>query len=409
MTTFVIVGGFRDVIVSCCSQEYGKGNLRQVGIIFHKGLFIYWSFAALILIISTQIEWIFVTVGQDPVVSSMVGDSIFYFGIAMFPLTFHVALMAFLQGQQIVVPQIIATFVSLVAHPLWCYIFMIQFEWDLKGAGLAYIASNLLAGALTYFIMKFLGLCKDTFILIPTRDSFRNYKELLSLGLKNTLTLALQWWIPQIGTFMIGLLGKVQLAAQVCVFQVQLILVIIPDSLQLGGVSLAAYYAAQGKKKEFIHISKLTILMGLTLMSIIVIVLFLIREPLALLLNKDPEVTHFITSIFPYVFVYVFLEGYHYLVSIFLQAVGIYGPAVIFLSVNYYLIGLPCAYVLGFVYDKGIYGIWTGFIIGAIGECICFTVYILLLDLDKEIARIQSEEIEAEAEAETEILPSSKV
>ena len=353
------------------------------------------------LVISTQIEHIFLALGQDPDVSRMVGDNIIFFSIAMFPLAFHVVFMAFLQGQQIVLPQVVSTFVTLVAHPLWCWIFMIHFDWELKGAAFAYILSNILAGGLTFLVVKFLGHCKETLIL-PTKASFKNYGDLIALGVKNTLTLALQWWIPQIGTFMVGLLGQAQLAAQVCVFQVQLILVIIPDSLQLGGVSLAAYYAAQGKKNKFIHVSKLTILLGLTVMSIIVILLFLVREPLAILLNKDLEVSHLIISLFPYVFVYVFLEGYHYLVSIFLQAVGIYGPAVIFLFVNYYLIGLPCAYVLGFRYDHGIYGIWVGFIVGAIGECICFTVYILLLNIDKEIERIQSMEHELEDAQENE-------
>ncbi len=124
VTTAAVIIGIRDALETCCSIEIGKGNLREAGLLFHKGLFMSWGVAVVMLLVGFKLEDILVFFGQDPVVCAEVGKSIIWYSLYMFPYAFDCAFSALLQCQQILKPQNYAITISMVVHPFWCYLFI---------------------------------------------------------------------------------------------------------------------------------------------------------------------------------------------------------------------------------------------------------------------------------------------
>lgn len=51
----------------------------------------------------------------------------------------------------------------------------------------------------------------------------------------------------------------------------------------------------------------------------------------------------------------------------------------------YYVVGIPVGFVLGFTYDMGAKGIWTGMIGGTLMQTIILVIVTLRTDWDKEV------------------------
>jgi MATE family multidrug resistance protein len=53
----------------------------------------------------------------------------------------------------------------------------------------------------------------------------------------------------------------------------------------------------------------------------------------------------------------------------------------------YYIVGIPIGYVLGFTYDMGARGIWTGMIGGTLMQTIILVIVTFRTDWDKEVEK----------------------
>jgi len=145
------------------------------------------------------------------------------------------------------------------------------------------------------------------------------------------------------------------------------------------GVSIAGNIRvgnAVGKQdtKEIRRAGFSAIFLGASIMAFAGIIFVLFRELLPRLYVDDVKVISFASSLLVIAALFQISDG--------IQAVGIgilrgltdvKGPTLI-TFIAYWILGLPIAYLLGFIFDLGVEGVWIGLLIGLSASAVMLTI-----------------------------------
>jgi MATE family multidrug resistance protein len=213
--------------------------------------------------------------------------------------------------------------------------------------------------------------------------SFHFIKKLVGLGLPTALQ-----YIFEVGSFsaaviMIGWLGTRQLAAH----QIAINLASITYMATLGISSAGAIRVGNAVgHQDIAGVRKagfIAIILGASLMFFCGIILITFRNYLPLLYIRDKEVISIASVLLIIAAFFQIFDG--------TQAVGIgvlrgltdvKGPTII-TFIAYWIIEIPVAYILGFVFHIGVVGVWLGFLSG-----LFFSAFMLTLRFNNKSRRL---------------------
>nr|XP_051680363.1 multidrug and toxin extrusion protein 1 isoform X1 [Oryctolagus cuniculus] len=236
------------------SQTYGSRNLKHVGVILQRGslILLLCCLPCWALFLNTQ--HILLLFRQDPAVSRLTQTYVTIF-IPALPATFLYTLQVkYLLNQGIVLPQVVTGVAANLVNALANYLFVYQLHLGVMGSALANTVAQF-----TLALLLFLYILRSKVYQATwggwSLECLQDWASFFRLAIPSMLMLCMEWWAYEIGSFLSGILGMVELGAQSVTYELAVIVYMIPMGLSVAvnvrvGNALGAGNIEQAKKSS---------------------------------------------------------------------------------------------------------------------------------------------------------------
>ncbi|XP_028632401.1 multidrug and toxin extrusion protein 1 [Grammomys surdaster] len=378
--TGISVGhGLSSACDTLISQTFGSQNLKHVGVILQRGtlILLLCCFPCWALFINT--EQILLLFRQDPDVSRLTQTYVMIF-IPALPVTFLYTLQVkYLLNQGIVLPQIMTGIAANLVNALANYLFLYQLHLGVMGSALANTISQFALAILLFLYILWRGLHQATWGGWSW-ECLQDWESFLRLAIPSMLMLCIEWWAYEVGSFLSGILGMVELGAQSITYELAIIVYMIPAGFSVAanvrvGNALGAGNIDQAKKSSAIS------LIVTELFAVTFCVLLLgCKDLVGYIFTTDRDIVTLVAQVIPIYAVSHLFEALACTSGGVLRGTGNQKVGAIVNAIGYYVIGLPIGIALMFAAKLGVIGLWSGIIICAACQTMCFLVFIARLN-----------------------------
>lgn len=364
---YAIIQGISTCLDTLCAQAYGRKDYNAVGLHFMRC-----NYFIFILYIPIFVFWYFLSesillmlVDQENLcVLASKYLQILGFGLPGFIL--------FENGKHYLQSQGVfhaSTYVLAFCAPLNALLNYVL-VWDktigmgFVGAPLSVVFTNWLMCVLLYLYIYFVRgyECwpKDP---IFSRTMFKNWKRMINLSIPGVLMVEAEWLAFEIITFTASKFGTDVLAAQSIVSTTCVLLYQIPFALSIASSTRIAWYIGAASKKAAKLATTATLYTAFSFGVINGLFLFFFRNSLASLYTRDKNVIALASRVLIIGALYQVNDSLTCATGGVLRGQGRQKIGGILNLVSYYLIALPCAFLLAFHYKLELFGLWLGMLI----------------------------------------------
>ncbi|XP_037666533.1 multidrug and toxin extrusion protein 2 isoform X4 [Choloepus didactylus] len=390
------------------SQSFGSPNKKHVGVILQRGALalLLCCFPCWALFLNAEL--ILLLLGQDPAVSRLTQDYVSIFIPTMPVIFLYILLAKYLQNQvqphlspprapsipprtpsispprlsrgrvssfqAIVWPQVLSGVVGNCINGLANYVLVSVLDMGVRGSAYANATSQFLQTAflLLYIVLRKLHL--ETWAGWSL-ECLQDWGAFFSLAVPSMLMLCIEWWAYEIGSFLMGLLGVVDLSAQAVIYEVATMVYMFPMGLSIAvcvrvGTALGAADTVQAKRSAT---SGVLCAVGLSLA--VGILLGILKNKLGHIFTSDEEVIALVNEALLIYTIFQLFEAVCCVYAGVLRGTGRQAFGAIVNAVMYYVVGLPLGGVLTFVVRMRIMGLWLGMLACVLLAAAALVVY----------------------------------
>nr|XP_048304104.1 multidrug and toxin extrusion protein 1 [Myodes glareolus] len=378
--TGISVGhGLSSACDTLISQTFGSQNLKHVGVILQRGtlILLLCCFPCWALFINT--EHILLLFRQDPDVSRLTQTYVMIF-IPALPAAFLYTLQVkYLLNQGIVLPQIVTGFAANLINALANYLFLHQLHLGVMGSAIANTISQFALAILLFLYILWRKLHQDTWGGWSW-ECLHDWASFLQLAVPSMLMLCIEWWAYEIGSFLSGILGMVELGAQSITYELALIVYMIPAGFSVAanvrvGNALGAGNIEQAKKSSAVSLI-VTELFAVTFC----VLMISCKDLVGYIFTTDRDIVALVAQVVPIYAVSHLFESLACTCGGVLRGTGNQKVGAIVNAIGYYVIGLPIGIALMFAAKLGVIGLWSGIIICTVCQVVCFLAFIARLN-----------------------------
>jgi multidrug resistance protein, MATE family len=367
---FIIGVGITVSLLQQISSKNGKNDINQISHFLFNGVFLCFSFALIISIVIHFGAVVVLHLNQDRTVAMLAIPYLRLLGWSLIPLLVFLALKHFIDGlQKTTMPMIL----SLIFLPINIFI-----NWsliyghagaprlELLGAGIGTLITRILMLITLIVVTLVHKEFRKYFIVIKKQWNIKKKTmwQLLSIGLPIGLQLAMEISAFAVSALMVGSLGSIEQAAHQIVFNCTIFTLMLTLGLAQGCSIRISYALGQNNWNKILMIVKSTLLITLFYGLLCSIVLYIYKDKIVLLFNKNSFVVSQASSILIFGCVFLVVNALQIVSASILRGIkDVYMPTIItFLA--YWIIAIPLSYILGLKMEMGVAGVWIGFIIG---------------------------------------------
>ncbi len=377
---FMFGGGFAHAVVPIASQAEGRGDSRQVRRSVRMGLWIVTIYGLLVMPLLWNIEPVLVAFGQEPDIARMTGSYMHIAQWGMFPALGTLALRSFFSAVSRTQIILWATIAGTLSNGFLNYVFIFGHlgapEMGLEGAALASLISSMVIFVVMLVWIVIRPFFSDYALFQRFwRPDWPDFFEIVRLGFPIAFTIIAEVGLFAAASLMIGWLGVVPLAAHGIALQIISLSFMIPLGLSTAATVRVgqAFARKDGEGMKRAAIASLAIAAIIALSA--ALLFFTVPERLvSLFLDRDnPNAALVLATAVPLLFVgagFQFFDGLQVTGVGLLRGLKDTRTPMIMAVVSYWFLGLPTAYVLGFIAGWDGPGIWMGLAIGLAGAAI---------------------------------------
>uniref|UniRef100_F7IIX3 Multidrug and toxin extrusion protein n=1 Tax=Callithrix jacchus TaxID=9483 RepID=F7IIX3_CALJA len=355
--TGVSVGfGLSSACDTLISQTYGSQNLKHVGVILQR--------SALILLLCCFPCW------------------------ALFLNTQHILLLLRQDPGEIVLPQIITGVAANLVNALANYLFLHQLHLGVIGSALANLISQYTLALLLFLYILGKKLHQATWGGWSL-ECLQDWASFLRLAVPSMLMLCMEWWAYEVGSFLSGILGMVELGAQSIVYELAIIVYMVPAGFSVAvsvrvGTALGAGNMEQARKSSTVSLL-ITVLFAVGFS----VLLLSCKDHVGYIFTTDRDIIHLVAQVVPIYAVSHLFEALACTSGGVLRGSGNQKVGAVVNAVGYYVVGLPVGIALMFATKLGVMGLWSGIIICTVFQAVCFLGFIIQLNWEKACQQAQ--------------------
>jgi MATE family multidrug resistance protein len=379
MLIFIIGIGVSFAVTPLVAISVGANKYSDCGIYFRQSLLVNLTFGIILMLITMICSELLIYFDQpsDVIYQAKSYTRILSFGAL--PVMLFQTYKQFIEGLSVMRPAMIITILAnlINAFTNWTLIFgnLGMPALGLDGAGWATFASrSFMAISLMLYVMN-----KMYFKQYDVSFHFKNInipviKKILSVGLPSGFQYFFEIGAFAFAVIMIGWLGTDQLAAhQIAINLASISFIVVLGLSMAGGIRVGN---AVGKQ-NIVQVRRAgftSIFLAICVMAFSGIAFIVFRNYLPTLYINDETVISIASSLLIIAALFQLSDG--------IQAVGIgilrgltdvKVPTVI-TFVAYWIVGLPTGYVLGFMFDLDVQGVWIGLLAGLTTSAILLTL-----------------------------------
>ncbi|CAO2190254.1 unnamed protein product [Urochloa humidicola] len=355
--------GMGSALETLCGQAFGAGQVSMLGVYLQRSWIILLSTSVLMSPFFVFAEPLLLLLGQDPDVARESGRFTLYILPSVFAMAVNFAASKFLQAQSLVtVPAWIGLAALLLAACL-NYLFVVVLGWGLPGAAAAYDAAHwaIALGQVGYIVRW----CRDGW-KGWSAAAFHGIWAFVRLSLESAVMLCLEIWYMSLITVLTGDLDDAQIAVDslgICMnvngWEAMIFIglnaaISVRVSNELGsGRPRAAWNAVVVVVAE-------ALLIGLTCMALILV----FRDSFSVIFTSDDDLRRAVSKIAGLLGLTMVLNSVQPVISGVAVGGGWQGLVAYVNLGCYYIFGLPLGYLLGYYFNLGVGGIWSGMLCG---------------------------------------------
>jgi MATE family multidrug resistance protein len=385
---FIFGAGFSFAAMALISTANTEGNNIKIRRITRMALWLSLTFGCLVSPFFIFSERLLLFLGQDFNLAVLASDYLIFSGIAMFPALSSSVLRCYLAGMEYVKVTFYISIVAVLLNLLINYLLVFGMfgfpELGIIGAGIATVLVNLFM-FISFLIYAKIKLSHHNLFVRFWRPDRGVIGLVLKMGSAIGITSLAEAGLFSASSIMIGWLGQIELAAHGIALQLASITFML--HLGLSDAATIRVSSALGKtdKHKIINECWAALVISLGLSSLAILIFLGFPELLiSTFLNSEEINSNLIIemgiSLLALAALFQLVDGGQALAIHLLR--GLHDTTIpMYLAViSYWIIGLPCGYVLSFHYNFGAQGIWLGLVLG-----LGFACLFLLLRLIKNL------------------------
>ena len=373
---FVLGSGFAKAVMPMVASAVAREDEAQVRRDTRMGLWLSIGFGLLLLPVFWESEAILLALGQDPEVAAVAQGYLRVVGFGLVPALCVTVLQSYLSAlgrtQAVLLVTVAAVGLNILVN--WVLIFG---NWGFpelgaQGAAVATIATQVMS-------LVVLGLYAG---LVPGLRRFRLWqrfwrpdwqamRQVWRLGVPIGLTGLAEGGLFQASALMMGWIGTVELAAHGIALEVAALTFMLHVGLSSAATIRVARFDGVGDRVALRRAAKIAIVISLGVALASVALFMAVPGPIvALFLDLEkPEsaaILAYGTVLLAFAALFQLADGIQVIALGLLRGVQDTRVPMWLAAISYWLIGIPCSYVLAFPMGYGGAGLWLGLVIGLV-------------------------------------------
>lgn len=189
-----------------------------------------------------------------------------------------------------------------------------------------------------------------------------------------------EWWSYELISFLVGLLGPIQLAANVILGSIATLLFRVPNGLALASATRIGKLLAQKQNKIAKQLSQISLLINMMSVSLMAILMFIFRHQISLIFMassvEHAPIIEWVTDIIPFFCAFIIFDQTQGVMQGILRALKLQKVGAIGILIGPWLITIPLACFLVFYEKYELYGFWMGRVVGYVAlDIVLFAFY----------------------------------
>ncbi|XP_043690811.1 protein DETOXIFICATION 40-like [Telopea speciosissima] len=384
--TYGLMLGMGSAVETLCGQAYGASKYEMLGIYLQRSTILLMATGIPLMMIYIFCKPILILLGQSPMIAS--AAALFVHGLIpqIFAYAVNFPIQKFLQAQSIVAPSAYISTATLALHLLLSWLAIYKLELGLLGASLVLSLSwwVIVVAQFVYIVRS--ERCKNTWKGF-TLEAFSGLSEFLKLSVSSAVMLCLETWYMQILVLLAGLLENPAIALDslsICTTISGWVFMISVGFNAAASVRVSNELGAGNPRSAAFSVVMVNLLSFIIAVIAAGVVLAL-RHVISYAFTDGKTVADAVSDLSPLLCITLILNGVQPVLSGVAVGCG-WQTFVAYVNVGcYYLVGIPLGVLLGFKYNLGAKGIWSGMIGGTLMQTIILLWYTYRTDWNKEV------------------------
>jgi MATE family multidrug resistance protein len=367
---FVFGIGMTIAVSQMVSMANGRYDSKQVSHYFFNGFILCAVFAIIISLGLVFGKNILYHLGQDPEVVQLAVPFMQLMSFSLIPMLLFMTLKQFTDGLEFTKTAMILSLSALPINVLLNWLLIYGHagfpRLELIGAGWA----TLITRTLIFIVLGIIILRHRTFrkYIAVRKSQWKLSKkamgELLHIGTASSLQLGMEAGAFAVSSIIIGTLGAVtQAAHQIALSLASFTFMVSMGLAQAGSIRVSNAFGREDWPLIRI-IGKSTIITALGYGIFCAIIFSLLRNVLPQFFNNDTEVIKLAGWLLLFAAVFQISDSTQAISAGLLRGIKDVKAPTIFITIAYWVIGIPVGYLFAFHFKLGASGIWLGLITG---------------------------------------------
>jgi MATE family multidrug resistance protein len=383
-TGYILGAGLMGGLDTLCSQAFGDRKYRMVGVYANVArICIFLFFIILSVPFSILSKTVLLMIGQEETVSQYASNFCYSMLPSLFFALQYNTSLRYLQAMNIFKPGMYITFCTVLLHPVWCYLFIDIFDFNVIGAGISMSITQLLNWISVQLYIHIKNPYPESYFLI-TREmaAMTFFAEYLKKAVPAAILFAADWIGFEILTLMSSYIGSLSLAANVCLFNFITMIFMIPMGLSFASSTLVGNSIGANDVKHAKLYTVAALITGGSIIGVITLIVYLLQNNIPYLYTSDPEIAILVTGLLQIYVCFSIVDAFQIILHGVIKGLGKQTIASIIALIILYPVNIPLAYTFAFSWGYGLLGLWYSQLISVFLLALSYAVIVITLDWD---------------------------
>ncbi|KAK5613376.1 hypothetical protein CRENBAI_022821 [Crenichthys baileyi] len=370
------------------SQTYGSRNMKRVGVILQKSTLILLLFCLPCWALLINSHNLLLLLHQEHEVARIANLYVMTFLPAVPAMFLHQLQVSYLQNQGIILPQMYTAAVANIFNLGINYLLISVLKLGVIGSAVANSLSQIIICLLLFGYIRWKKLHQRTWGGWST-ECLQGWGSFMKLAVPSAFMICFEWWVWEVGGFLAGVLGEVDLAAQHVMVEIGAITYMFPLGIHAAACVRVGNALGAGNTSRAIVTCKVALVLSGVLAVFQGFILAGCKSVIGYIFTSDENIVQLVSeNLTVYTFLQ-FLDAVLCVCSGILVGCGMQKIAALSNLVFYYFIGLPVGIALMFAAQLRILGLWLGLLICVFIQTSFFLVLIFKADWKKVTHKAQ--------------------
>ncbi|CAI0468281.1 unnamed protein product [Linum tenue] len=362
---FGVLLGMASAVETLCGQAYGAEKPELLGLYAQRSAVLLTATGVLITILYLFSKPILTLLGESPEIAS--AAALFVYGLIpqIFAYAANFPIQKFLQAQSIVAPSAYISLAAFGLHLVLSWLAIYRLGWGLLGGSLVLSFSwwAITSAQFVYIVMS--PRCRETWTGFSPQ-AFCKLGRFAKTSAASAVMLCLDVWYYQSLVLVAGLLQNSEIALAslaICTTISGWVFTVSMGFNAAASVRVSNELGAGHPQSASFAVWTVTLL-SLAIAMVFAVVVMASRHVISYAFTGGTTVATAVSELSPFLAVTILLNGIQPVLCGVAVGCG-WQAFVAYVNVGcYYVVGLPLGCILGFKFEQGVKGIWTGMIGG---------------------------------------------